>query len=644
VPLLLPPNKFLKFGANRIQGLFVFLLLATQFLAADLYAADQPPLAPGYGKLQFALPEPGTYQLPPLGEAADGNVLDSQGKAIKLHDLLGDKIVLLSFVYSTCNDVNGCPLATAVLHKIKQRLLKEKDIAAKLRLITLSFNPEHDTPEMMAKYGEALQAPGIEWHFLTTGSEADLKPILDGYRHTVQKVYDAEGKNTGTFTHVLRVYLIDTNKRIRNIYSVSFLHAESLINDIRTLLTAEPKLAVQRAAAGKASLYQPGDDKSHYESGDYETHSTAMKERQGKAIDLLERARKPMLGLPRVPVPQDNPLTAAKISLGRKLFYDRRLSLNKTFSCAMCHIPEQGFTSNEMATAVGIEGRSVRRNSPTLYNVAYMRTLFHDGRETTLEQQVWGPLLAHNEMANPSIGYVLDTLTQSPDYKGLFQKAFDKGPSMETVGNAIASYERTLNSAASPFDRWYYGKDKKALDAQAQQGFTLFTGKARCSECHTVTSKFALFTDNVFHNTGIGYSGAMQGASDKRRVQIAPGQFVELDREVVASVSETKSNDLGRYEVTQNPEDRWKYKTPSLRNISLTAPYMHDGSLQTLEEVVQFYNRGGQANENLDPVIKPLQLSRDEVSALVAFLNSLTGSNVPDLVGDAYAAPIGDTQ
>jgi len=641
--LLPPPNKFLKFGANRIQGLFVFLLLATQFLAADLYAADQPPLAPGYGKLQFALPEPGTYQLPPLGEAADGNVLDSQGKPIKLHDLLGDKIVLLSFVYSTCNDVNGCPLATAVLHKIKQRLLKEKDIAAKLRLITLSFNPEHDTPEMMAKYGEALQAPGIEWHFLTTGSEADLKPILDGYRHTVQKVYDAEGKNTGTFTHVLRVYLIDTNKRIRNIYSVSFLHAESLINDIRTLLTAEPKLAVQRAAAGKASLYQPGDDKSHYESGDYETHSTAMKERQGKAIDLLERARKPMLGLPRVPVPQDNPLTAAKISLGRKLFYDRRLSLNKTFSCAMCHIPEQGFTSNEMATAVGIEGRSVRRNSPTLYNVAYMRTLFHDGRETTLEQQVWGPLLAHNEMANPSIGYVLDTLTQSHDYKGLFQKAFDKGPSMETVGNAIASYERTLNSAASPFDRWYYGQDKKALDEQAQQGFTLFTGKARCSECHTVTSKFALFTDNVFHNTGIGYSGAMQGASDKRRVQIAPGQFVELDREVVASVSETRSNDLGRYEVTQNPEDRWKYKTPSLRNSSLTAPYMHDGSLQTLEEVVQFYNRGGQPNENLDPVIKPLQLSRDEVSALVAFLKSLTGSNVPDLVGDAYAAPIGDT-
>jgi len=171
----------------------------------------------------------------------------------------------------------------------------------------------------------------------------------------------------------------------------------------------------------------------------------------------------------------------------------------------------------------------------------------------------------------------------------------------------------------------------------------LFTGKARCSECHTVTSKFALFTDNDFHNTGIGYSGAMQGASDKRRVQIAPGQFVELDREVVASVSETKSNDLGRYEVTQNPEDRWKYNTPSLRNISLTAPYMHDGSLQTLEEVVQFYNRGGQANENLDPLIKPLQLNRDEVSALVAFLHSLTGSNVPDLVGDAYAAPIGDT-
>jgi cytochrome c peroxidase len=628
---------------NR-QVLFIFLL-ANHLLIAGLHAAEQPPLAPGYGNLQFALPAPSTYQLPPLGEAADGKVLDSHGKAIKLHDLMGGKIVLLSFVYSTCSDVNGCPLATAVLHKIKRQLAKEADIAAKLRLITLSFNPEHDTPAMMAKYGEEFQAPGIEWHFLTTRSEADLQPILDGYRHTVQKVYDAEGKSTGTFSHVLRVYLIDTNKRIRNIYSVSFLHADTLINDIRTLLASEPEIAAkQTAPTGKPALYQAGDDKSDYESGEYRTHSVAMKERQGKTIDLLAHARKPILGLPRVPVPKNNPLTAAKISLGRKLFYDRRLSLNKTFSCAMCHIPEQGFTSNEMATAVGVEGRTVRRNSPTLYNVAYLTDLFHDGRETTLEQQAWGPLLAHNEMANPSIGYVLDTVAKSEDYRGLFQKAFGKGPSMETLGMAIASYERTLNSADSPFDRWFYAKDKKALSAQAQEGFKLFTRKAQCSGCHTVDSSYALFTDNGFHNTGIGYAGAMNGSGTKRRVQIAPGTFVEVDREVIASVSADKGNDLGRYEVTQKPEDRWKYRTPSLRNIGLTAPYMHDGSLGTLEEVVQFYRQGGHPDENLDPLIRPLPLSDQEAAALVAFLKSLTGSNIGNLVGDAFAAPVGDVK
>jgi len=628
----------MKFWINTARGLLILTVLTARFSAA----AEQP-LAPGYGSLQFALPEPGTYQLPPLGEAADGKVLDSRGKTMKLHDLLGGKIVLLSFVYSTCNDVNGCPLATAVLHKIKQRLAREADIAAKLRLITLSFNPEHDTPAMMAKYGAEFQQPGIEWHFLTTASEADLQPILDGYRHTVQKVYDAEGNSTGTFSHLLRVYLIDPEKRIRNIYSVSFLHADTLINDIKTLLTAGPKVDVAPAAqAGKASLYQAGDNKSDYDRADYQTHSLAIKERQGKAIDLLAHVRKPMPGLPSVPVPKDNPLTAAKISLGRKLFYDRRLSLNKTFSCAMCHIPEQGFTSNEMATAVGVEGRSVRRNSPTLYNVAYLTSLFDDGRETTLEQQVWAPLLAHNEMANPSIGYVLSTVAHSADYKGLFRKAFGREASMETVGMAIASYERTLNSAASPFDRWYYGKDKKALDAQAQQGFKLFTGKAQCSGCHTIDAQFALFTDNGFHNTGIGYVGAMGGTAGKRRVQIAPGTFVEVEREVIAVVSGGKENDLGRYEVTQRPEDRWKYRTPSLRNIALTAPYMHDGSLRTLAEVVRFYDQGGHANENLDPLLHPLQLSNDEIAALVAFLLSLTGSNTGDLVGDAFAAPVGD--
>lgn len=175
-----------------------------------------------------------------------------------------------------------------------------------------------------------------------------------------------------------------------------------------------------------AALYQAGDNKQHYAQQNYQTQSMALSHRQGKATNLLTTIQRPMLGLPKVPVPSNNPITAAKVALGRKLFYDRRLSLNDTFSCAMCHIPEQGFSSNEMQTAVGIEGRTVPRNSPTIYNVAYATTLFHDGRESSLEQQVWGPLLAANEMANPSIGFVVDKIKALPDYQAYLCKALRK--------------------------------------------------------------------------------------------------------------------------------------------------------------------------------------------------------------------------
>jgi len=635
---------------NLVKSLLAILsVLAIDHSQADTKAPIQAQiLAPGYGALEFSAPEPGSYTLPVLGSAADGNVLDTQGKPLTLHNLMGDKVVLLSFIYSTCSDVNGCPLATAVLHKIKNRLKKEPELAEKLRLVTLSFNPEHDTPEMMQHYGRELQDKGVEWHFLTTQSEQDLQPILAHYKQNIQKIYDAQGKVTGTFSHILRVYLIDKHKQLRNIYSVAFLHPDTLINDIKTLLKTEPKQVAPQVAGQKKvvhpDLYAPGDNKLNYEHSDYQTHSIAITDRVGQATNLLKTVKKPSLGLPAVPVPANNPLTKEKISLGRKLFYDRRLSLNNTFSCAMCHVPEQGFTSNEMATAVGIEGRTVRRNSPTLYNIAYARSLFHDSRETTLEQQVWAPLLAHNEMANPSIGYVIGKINNSADYNGLFKKAFGKEPGMETIGMAIASYERTLNSANSAFDRWYYGKDKHALDAKAQRGFQLFTGKANCSSCHSITRNHALFTDNNNHNTGIGYAEAMAKTDKIHRVQVAPGVYVDVAATLITTIAETKPNDLGRYEVTQKPEDRWSYKTPSLRNVSLTGPYMHNGAFATLQQVVEFYSRGGIANENLDPLIKPLNLTVLEIADLTAFLESLTGDNVKELVADAFAAPIGDTE
>jgi cytochrome c peroxidase len=629
------------------------LLLIFAFNSSDLpaeavdYSKQEQKLAPGYGSLQFSPPEPGSYQLPDLGAAHDGEVVDSENRMTRLHTLMGDKVVLLSFIYSTCSDVNGCPLATAVFQKIKNRLQRQPELAGQFRLLTLSFNPEHDTPDMMKRYGQGLSDEKVEWHFLTTKSELQLKPILEGYKQSIQKVYDAKGHATGTFSHILRVYLIDSRKRIRNIYSVSFLHSDSLINDIKTLVQEEGQVnqPVPKRADGRVR-YTPGDNKQFYEKSSYQTDSSALADRAGHQTDLLKTIYLPSLGLPAVPIPADNPVTNEKIALGRQLFYDRRLSLNNTFSCAMCHIPEQGFTSNEMATADGVEGRSVRRNSPTLYNVAYFRTLFHDSRESTLEQQVWAPLLAHNEMANPSIGFVIDKINQNADYNKKFKQVFGKQPSMETIGMAIASYERTLNSAHSAFDRWYYEKNKKALDVKAQHGFNLFTGKARCSACHTIQPQYALFTDNELHNTGIGYAEAMKQSATKekssQRVQLAPGFYVDVAETVIDAVSEAPTNDLGRYEVTQKPEDRWKYKTPSLRNISLTAPYMHNGSLATLEQVMQFYNRGGHANENLDPLIKPLNLSQAEMNELIAFLQSLTGDNVEELVSDAFAAPIGD--
>jgi len=389
----------------------------------------------------------------------------------------------------------------------------------------------------------------------------------------------------------------------------------------------------------------PGDDRTGYEALDYKSRSISLLQRKGEPADLLLVLKSPPLGLPPIPVPPDNPVTHAKVQLGRKLFFDRRLSLNSTMSCGMCHIPEQGFTNNELATAVGIEGRTVRRNAPTLYNVAYFSHIFHDGRELRLEYQIWQPLLASNEMGNPSIGYIVEKIRRLPDYAGLFEAAFGgRGPGIETVGMAIASYERTLVSGNSPFDRWYFGRDRTALSEAAGRGFRLFKGKAGCAACHTIENGYALFTDDAFHNTGLGWEASVGGASAEVQVQIAPGIKVPVPRSVINSVGEPPPSDLGRYEVTQDPADRWRYKTPTLRNVALTAPYMHNGAFGTLKEVVEFYNRGGVPNPLLDPLIHPLGLTHAEMDQLTAFLESLTGDNVQVLVRDAFAAPIGDKE
>jgi len=622
----------------------VFLVLAYGVSSVSPSIADQTnpaiPLAPGYGKLDYELPAPGSYKLPPMGQAADGEVLDSNGKPVRLHELYENKFTLLSFVYSTCSDVNGCPLTAYVFYKIKAAMKSDPALANSLQLISLSFDPTHDTPEVLQLYADNFRYAGNkgDWRFLTTKSESQLSPILDAYNQDVQRQLNDQGEDSSDFSHILRVFLIDPSKRIRNIYSVAFLHADLLLTDVRSLLLEEeayPIVKTSDTRNHRVSADTLGHDKSNvsqYEALNRESNT-----------ELMELEKNPPLGLPPVPVPIDNPLTPEKVTLGQKLFFDRRLSLNNTMSCAMCHVPGQGFTNNELAMAVGIEGRTVRRNSPTILNTAYLKSLFHDGRETTLEQQIWGPLLAKNEMGNPSVSTVLEKIHNLADYQGRFKAAFDgRKASMETLGMAIASYERSLVSANSNFDRWYFGKQDSALIGGAKRGFKLFTGKAKCASCHTITNEYALFTDSLLHNTGLGYRASMGIANETERVQLAPGVFVDVDPSILDKVGEPPPADLGRYEITQNPQDRWKYNTPSLRNVALTAPFMHNGALSTLKEVVQFYNEGGISNEGLDPLIRPLNLTNDEIDDIVAFLRSLTGDNIETLVTDALATPVGD--
>ena len=206
---------------------------------------------------------------------------------------------------------------------------------------------------------------------------------------------------------------------------------------------------------------------------------------------------------------------------------------------------------------------------------------------------------------------------------------------------AIASYERALLAADSPFDRWYFGKDTDALSARAQHGFELFRGAAGCIGCHHVSKSEALFTDQGYHNTGVGYAASSSARGGIRKLPMAPGTSVLVDTRALDSVGGGRQSDLGLYELTGRPDDRWKYRTPSLRNVGLTAPYMHDGSLPTLEAVVRFYDGGGVENDGRDPRVRPLGLDENEIAALVEFLEALTGSNVGALVEDALAAPVG---
>ena len=303
----------------------------------------------------------------------------------------------------------------------------------------------------------------------------------------------------------------------------------------------------------------------------------------------------PPLGLSPVKHPDDNPPTEAKIALGKQLYFDPRLSKDNTISCASCHDPAKGWSNGEQF-ATGVDGQVGGRNSPTVINTAYQQFQFWDGREPTLEHQALGPIQNPIEMAMTLDG-VIERLNKIEGYRGQFQKVFGTDVTSDGIAKAIAAYERTVLSGNSPYDRYKAG-DEDALSESARRGRDLFFGKAHCSACHAGPN----LTDNAFHNIGIGWNAKKE-------------EFADVGREAISSLG----------------GDKGAFKTPTVREIARTAPYMHDGSLKTLAEVVAHYNKGGNPNFWQDEEIFPLDLTEEEQQDLIQFLTKgLSSDSYPD--------------
>jgi len=292
-----------------------------------------------------------------------------------------------------------------------------------------------------------------------------------------------------------------------------------------------------------------------------------------------------------VPIPSSNLNYTAKIELGKQLYFDGRLSKNNAISCAFCHNPGTGF-ADPRQTSIGVGGGVGGRQSPTVYNTGLNHVQFWDGRARSLEEQAIGPIHNPVEMAETH-EHVVAKLGKIKGYQQQFRAVFGTDVNLQGIAEAIAAYERTVLSTNFAFDKYVLGV-QKAMDEAAVRGLALFKGKARCILCHNGPN----FTDNQFHNLGVPQVGPMK-------------------------------EDLGRFAVSRAEKDRGAFKTPTLRSITETAPYMHDGAFKTLEEVVEFMDQGGGSNPNLSPLVKPLNLTAEEKSDLVAFLKALAGEPIP---------------
>ena len=349
------------------------------------------------------------------------------------------------------------------------------------------------------------------------------------------------------------------------------------------------------------------------------------------AVPGMLIAGEPPLGLPQIPIPADNPQSPEKIELGDKLFHDKRFSSDGTVSCATCHDAEKAFTDSPLSVSEGIRKLTGTRNAPTIINSVYFKKFFWDGRSKDLEDQSQHPFVNPVEMGLKDHEPILKIVRTDPEYTAAFKKVFNKSGdqiTMKEVTRAIAAFERTIVAGDSPFDRWYFGGDKEAMSPEAIRGFQVFVGQGRCVSCHVIEQTQALFTDNRFHNIGVGINDIQDDVPDLAGAFLnAKAQGTDVD---VAVLTDKKTSELGRFAVSDRLDEMGAFKTPTLRNIAVTAPYMHDGSLQTLEETVIHYNNGGVTNEGdrvndfLSGGIRPLDLSDQQIKDLVAFMEALT--------------------
>jgi cytochrome c peroxidase len=329
-------------------------------------------------------------------------------------------------------------------------------------------------------------------------------------------------------------------------------------------------------------------------------------------------------------------LKPARIALGQKLFFEPRLSGNGTVACATCHDPERAFTDGRPAS-VGIHGRVGQRNAPTVLNALYNKHQFWDGRVSTLEQQAVMPITNPFEMGSASIGDAVSRITSDKDYQSQFMQAFGRGVNEQDMLSAIAAYERTLASFDSPFDHFIVGQ-ANAISESAKRGWELFNTKARCHHCHALTENqrdATLFIDNDFHNIGIGIlRHRVAPLAQQTEREVAQGHLPAIDTAAITS----EMSVLGRFLVTRKQSDIASFKTPGLRNVLVTGPYFHDGSMQSLWDVMDHYNKGdGIADPWLDKDMQPLALTDPEIDDAVAFLASLTSRQYKEAGDREYA-------